>query len=202
MVKEVIIIFNIENVDVKVVNKNSVKKKVWNIILNGSCLKIEGNIMNKRFGFFVGFIFIEKIVGKMVSFVSKEIKIFNVEIEIVDFGKFCCLDRYELYVIIIEMFILREKNVCFIVNKMVWDVSFEKSGYKKKDIFFIVFFNVKEWIMIIINKIKRVGIKILFVFLILFWMFFVIIIIVKRRKINWEIIVCVGLVMVELNKFL
>ena len=120
--------------------------------------------MNKRPGPSVGFTPIEKTAGKMASPASKEIKIFNAEIEIADFGKFCCLDRYELYVTITETPTLREKNACPIANKMVWDVSFEKSGYKKKETPSIAPSNVKERIMIIINKIKRAGIKILFAF--------------------------------------
>src|SRR6478609_2745804 len=113
--------------------------------------------MNKRPGPSVGFTPIEKTAGKIASPASKEIKI-------ADFGKFCCLDRYELYVTITETPTLSEKNACPMANKMVWDVSFEKSGYKKKDTPSIAPSNVKERIMIIINKIKRAGIKILFAF--------------------------------------
>lgn len=83
-----IIVFSKENVDVNVVNVNSVRNIVKKNLLNGIWLNIDGNMINSNLGFFVGFIFNENMVGKMVRFVNKEINKFNLIIVIVDFGKF------------------------------------------------------------------------------------------------------------------
>lgn len=85
--------------------------------------------------------------------------------------------------------ILIVKNDCFIVNKIFFEVIFEKFGCKKNFIFFIVLLSVNEWIIRVINKMNNVGNIYLFVFLILFCIFFDIIYIVMNIKVKCFIIV-------------
>lgn len=198
-VNDVILIFNIEIVDVIVVKKNSNKKMMKNNFLNVILLKIVGNMINNSFGFWDGFILNVNIIGKIVSFVSNVIIRVKVMIENVECGKFFFFGKYELYVIIMVILIDNEKNDCFIVYKIIFDVICEKLGCKKKWMFFLVLFNVSVWMINIKNKMNSVGMKYLFIFLILFCIFLFMMKIVIRMNNSCDLIVKYGLEMILLN---
>src|SRR5699024_3527662 len=87
-----------------------------------------------------------------------DIKIFIETIVNADLDKSSFLDRYELYVTMTETPTLIEKKDCPKANRIVFELRFEKSGYKKKEIPSPILSNVSERMIKMIKAMNRAGI--------------------------------------------